>query len=63
LKIGKLLNVPGFIKVKDTYKIIPAFLQPLVAISMVLVKLKISENLFRNIDIKITALGASSSLY
>ena len=54
--IGKLLDVPGFIKVIDTYKIIPAFLQPVVAISMVLVELKISENLFRNINIKITAL-------
>ena len=56
--IGKLLDVPGFIKVIDTYKIIPAFLQPVVAISMVLVELKISENLFRNINIKITALAA-----
>ena len=54
--IGKLLDVPGFIKVIDTYKIIPAYLQPVLAISMVLVELKISENLFRNINIKITAL-------
>ena len=54
--IGKLLDVPGFIKVIDTYEIIPAFLQPIVAISMVLIELKISENLFRNINIKITAI-------
>lgn len=58
--IGKLLDVPSFIKVIDTYKIIPAFLQPVVAISMVLVELKISENLFCNINIKITALAATA---
>ena len=58
--IAKLLDVPGFIKVIDTYKIIPAFLQPVVAISMVLVELKISENIFRNINIKITALAATA---
>ena len=51
--IGKLLDVPGFIQVIDTYKIIPTFLQPAVAISMVLVELKIAENLFRKINLKI----------
>jgi hypothetical protein len=55
--IGKLLDVPGFIKVIDTYKVFPLFLQPVMAISMVLVELKISENLFRNINI--TALAAT----
>ena len=39
--IAKLLDVPGFIKVIDTYKIIPAFLQIVLAISMALVELKI----------------------
>jgi uncharacterized membrane protein YphA (DoxX/SURF4 family) len=58
--IGKLLDVPGFIKVIDTYEIIPAFLQPIVAISMVLIELKISENLFRNINIKITAIAVTA---
>ncbi len=58
--IGKLLDVPGFIKVIDTYKIIPTILQPAVAVSMVLVELKIAENLFRNINIKITALVATA---
>ena len=48
--IGKLLDVPGFIEVIDTYKIIPIFLQPAVAVSMVLVELKIAENLFRKIN-------------
>jgi hypothetical protein len=55
--IWKLLDVHGFIKVIDTYKIIPAFLQPVVAISMVLVELKISANLFSNINI--TALAVT----
>jgi hypothetical protein len=56
--IGKLLDVPGFIGVIDTYKIIPTFLQPAIAVSMVLVELKIAENLFRKINLKITALAA-----
>jgi hypothetical protein len=55
-----MLDVPSFIKVIDTYKIFPAFLQPVVAISMVLVEVKILENLFRNINIKITALAATA---
>jgi len=57
--IGKLLDVPGFIKVIDTYKIIPIFLQPVVAVSMVLIELKIAENLFRKINLKLTALAAT----
>jgi hypothetical protein len=58
--IGKLLDVPGFIEVIDTYKIIPTFLQPAIAVSMVLVELKIAENLFRKINIEITALAATA---
>jgi len=58
--IGKLLDVPGFIKVIDTYKIIPTFLQPAIAVSMVLVELKIAENLFRKISLTITALAATA---
>ena len=54
--IGKLLDVPGFIQVIDTYKIIPTFLQPAVAVSMVLVELKIAENLF----LKINAIAATA---
>jgi len=57
--IGKLLDVPGFIKVIDTYKIIPILLQPVVAVSMVLIELKIAENLFRKINLKLTALAAT----
>ncbi|MBT4260276.1 MAG: hypothetical protein HOD90_10255 [Nitrospina sp.] len=58
--IGKLLDVPGFIEVIDTYKIIPTFLQSAIAVSMVLVELKIAENLFRKINLKITALAATA---
>jgi len=60
--IGKLLDVPGFIQVIDTYKIIPTFLQPAVAVSMVLVELKIAENLFRKINLKINALATLTLL-
>lgn len=58
--IGKLLDVPGFIKVIDTYKIIPVFFQPAIAVAMVLVELKIAENLFRKINLEITALAATA---
>jgi hypothetical protein len=58
--IGKLLDVPGFIKIIDTYRIIPVFLQPAIAVSMVLVELKIAENLFRKINLTITALAATA---
>lgn len=57
--LGKLLDVPGFIKVIDTYEIIPIFLQPFVAVSMVLIELKIAENLIRQINLKLTALAAT----
>ena len=57
--IGKLLDVPGFIKVIDTYKIVPIFLQPVVAVSMVLIELKIAENLFRKLNLKLTVLAAT----
>ncbi len=56
--IGKLLDVPGFIKVIDTYEIVPIFLQPMVAVSMVLIELKIAENLYRHINLKFTVLAA-----
>ena len=52
--------MPGFIQVIDTYKIIPTFLQPAVAVSMVLVELKIAENLFRKINLKINSLAATA---
>lgn len=57
--LGKLLDVPGFIKVIDTYEIIPIFFQPFVAVSMVLIELKIAENLIRQINLKLTALAAT----
>jgi hypothetical protein len=55
-----MMDVPGFIKVIDTYRIIPTFLQPAIAVSMVLVELKIAENLFRKINLTITALAANA---
>jgi hypothetical protein len=42
--IGELLDLPGFIKVIDTYRIIPEFFQPAIAVSVILVELKIGEN-------------------
>lgn len=56
--MGKLLDVQGFIKVIDTYKLVPALFQPALAVSMVVVELKIAENLFRNLNLKMTALAA-----
>jgi len=53
--LGKLLDVPGFIKVMDTYQLIPSFLQPVLAVLVVLIELKIAENFFRNVSLKVTA--------
>jgi hypothetical protein len=46
--IGKLLDVPGFVKVLITYQAIPSWGLHLVAVTMVLVELRISEWLFRD---------------
>ena len=57
--IGKLLDVPGFVEVLITYQAIPGWGLHLVAVTMVLVELRISEWLFRD---KTLVLGALSSL-
>jgi hypothetical protein len=57
--IGKLLDVPGFVKVLITYQAIPSWGLHGVAIAMVLVELRISEWLFRD---KTLVRGALSSL-
>lgn len=57
--IGKLLDVPGFVEVLITYQAIPSWGLHLVAITMVLVELRIAEWLFRD---KTLVLGALSSL-
>ncbi len=57
--LGKLLDVPGFIKVIETYQIIPVFMQPVIAVTLVVTELKIAENLFRKINLKLTALAAT----
>ncbi|MBC8283410.1 MAG: hypothetical protein H8E32_06310 [Nitrospinae bacterium] len=57
--VGKLLDVQGFIKVIDTYRVVPTFLQPVIAVFMVVVELKIAENLYRKISLKFTALAAT----
>ena len=57
--IGKLLDVPGFVKVLITYQAIPSWGLQLVAITMVLVELRIAEWLFRD---KTLVRGALSSL-
>ena len=56
--IGKLLDVPGFVDVLITYQAIPGWGLHLVAITMVLVELRISEWLFRD---KTLVQGALSS--
>jgi hypothetical protein len=45
--IGKLLDVPGFIEVIKTYQVFPHWALPFIAISMVLIELRLSEALFR----------------
>ncbi len=57
--IGKLLDVPGFVQVLITYQAIPGWGLHLVAITMVLAELRISEWLFRD---KTLVRGAMSSL-
>mgnify|MGYP001038387226 CR=1 FL=1 len=57
--LGKLLDVPGFIKVIDTYRLVPPLIQPVIAVSLVVIELKIAENLFRNINLRMTALAAT----
>ncbi len=57
--IGKLLDVPGFVEVLVTYQAIPGWSLNLVAVTMVLLELRISEWLFRD---KTLVLGALSSL-
>lgn len=56
---GKLLDVPGFVEVLVTYRAIPGWGLHLVAVTLVLTELRISEWLFRD---KTLALGAMSSL-
>jgi len=46
--IGKLLDVPGFVEVLITYQAIPSWGLHLVAITMVLVELRIAEWLLRD---------------
>jgi hypothetical protein len=57
--IGKLLDVPGFVKVLITYQAIPGWGLHVVAVTMVLVELRISEWLFRD---KTLVRGAFCSL-
>lgn len=44
--LGKLLDVPGFIKIIKTYQVFPHWTVPFVAVAMVLIELKLSEALF-----------------
>lgn len=57
--IGKLRDVPGFVKVLITYQVIPDWGLHLVAVIMVLVELRIAEWLFRD---KTLVRGALSSV-
>jgi uncharacterized membrane protein YphA (DoxX/SURF4 family) len=56
--LGKLLDVPGFVQVLITYQAIPAWGLHLVAVSLVLVELRISEWLFRDTTLVAGALGS-----
>lgn len=41
--IGKLLDIPGFIGVLETYRLFPAWVHPVVAVGMVLIELRLAE--------------------
>ena len=45
--LGKLLDVPGFIAVLRTYRAIPEILLPIVAVSFVIIELRLSEAILR----------------
>ena len=57
--IGKLLDVPGFVQVLNTYQAIPEWALHFVAVTLILVELRISEWLFRS---KTLVAGAFGSL-
>ena len=56
--LGKLLDVPGFVQVLTTYQAIPAWTLYLVAVTLVLVELRIAEWLFRDNTLIAGALGS-----
>ena len=56
--LGKLLDVPGFVQVLTTYQAIPAWGLHMVAITLVLVELRIAEWLFRDKTLVIGAFGS-----
>ena len=56
--LGKLLDVPGFVQVLITYHAIPAWGLHLVAVTLVLVELRISVWFFRESTLVAGALGS-----
>ncbi len=56
--LGKLLDVPGFVQVLETYQAIPSWGLHVVAVTMILLELRISEWLLRD---RTLALGAFAS--
>ena len=57
--LGKLLDIPGFVEVLDTYQVIPGWGLHVAAVGMVLLELRICEWLLWD---KTLILGARSSL-
>jgi len=57
--LGKLLDIPGFVEVLDTYQAIPGWGLYIVAIGIALLELRICEWLMQN---ETLILGAASSL-
>lgn len=56
--LGKLLDVPGFVEVLITYQAIPAWGLHLVAVTLILVELRISEWLVRDRSLVMGALAS-----
>ncbi len=41
--IGKLLDVPGFINILETYQLFPIWTLPVIAVAMVLIEIRLAE--------------------
>jgi hypothetical protein len=57
--LGKLLDVPGFIRVIAEYRISPLWLLPFIAVIVVLAELRVAEMLIRGRDLARAAVASA----
>ena len=60
--VGKLLDMPGFIQVIQTYKALPPLFVPVLAVLMVLIELRLAEMLLLGRNL-ILASGVATALH